>query len=77
MITTGNLIAYQYAVHNGYSEEITRSMVFTVLIISNIASMVSIQEYSHDSFKIENSAAQLLQGLERHDEKIDINYLQH
>ena len=36
MITTGNLIAYQYAVHNGYSEEITRSMVFTVLIISNI-----------------------------------------
>jgi len=36
MITAGNLVAYQYAVHQGYDEATTRSMVFTVLITSNI-----------------------------------------
>lgn len=36
MITVGNLVAYQYAIHQGYNEETTRSMVFTVLITSNI-----------------------------------------
>jgi len=36
MITAGALIAYQYAIHQGYSESLTRTMVFTVLISSNI-----------------------------------------
>jgi Ca2+-transporting ATPase len=36
MITAGNLVAYQYAVHQSYDEATTRSMVFTVLITSNI-----------------------------------------
>ena len=36
MITAGTLIAYQYAVHQGFSESITRTMVFTVLIAANI-----------------------------------------
>jgi Ca2+-transporting ATPase len=36
MITAGNLVAYQYAIHQGYDEATTRSMVFTVLITSNI-----------------------------------------
>lgn len=36
MITAGSLIAYQFAVHQGYNESITRSMVFIVLISSNI-----------------------------------------
>jgi Ca2+-transporting ATPase len=36
MITVGNLVAYQYAIHKGYDEQTTRSMVFTVLITSNI-----------------------------------------
>ena len=35
-ITAGTLIAYQYAVHQGYDESLTRSMVFTVLIAANI-----------------------------------------
>jgi P-type Ca2+ transporter type 2C len=35
-ITAGTLIAYQYAVHQGYSEALTRSMVFTVLIAANV-----------------------------------------
>ncbi len=36
MITAGNLIAYQYAVNEGYSESLTRTIVFTTLIVSNI-----------------------------------------
>jgi Ca2+-transporting ATPase len=36
MIAVGSLIAYQYAVISGLSEATTRSMVFTVLISSNI-----------------------------------------
>jgi len=35
-ITLGALIIYQYAVFHGFSESITRTMVFTVLITANI-----------------------------------------
>ncbi|UTA67959.1 cation-translocating P-type ATPase [Emticicia sp. 21SJ11W-3] len=36
VITLGTLSAYVYAVQNGYSEALTRTMVFTVLITANI-----------------------------------------
>ena len=36
MITAGTLITYQYAVHAGFSESLTRTMVFTVLIAANV-----------------------------------------
>lgn len=36
VITGGILIAYQYATENGYTENTTRSMVFTTLITANI-----------------------------------------
>lgn len=36
MITAGALLAYQYAVYQGYGESLTRTMVFTVLIAANI-----------------------------------------
>ena len=36
LITAGGLLIYQYSVHQGYTEGITRAMVFTVLISSNI-----------------------------------------
>ncbi len=36
MITVGTLLAYQYAVQQGFSETLTRTMVFTVLIAANI-----------------------------------------
>ncbi len=36
IITAGTLFIYQYAVHQGYGEAITRTMVFTVLIAANI-----------------------------------------
>lgn len=36
MITVGILLIYQYAVHLGYNENLTRTMVFLTLIVSNI-----------------------------------------
>ena len=36
LITVGGLLIYQYSVYEGYTEGITRAMVFTVLISSNI-----------------------------------------
>lgn len=36
IITVGTLITYQYAVHQGLGEALTRTMVFTVLISANI-----------------------------------------
>jgi P-type Ca2+ transporter type 2C len=36
IITVGTLFTYQYAVHQGWGEAITRSMVFTTLISANI-----------------------------------------
>ena len=36
MITVGTLLTYQYAVHQGYNESLTRTMVFMVLIAANI-----------------------------------------
>ena len=36
IITAGTLITYQYAVHHGFSEPLTRTMVFTILIVANI-----------------------------------------
>ena len=35
-ITVGTLFAYQYSVQNAYDEQLTRSMVFTTLIIANV-----------------------------------------
>ena len=35
-ITAGTLIAYQYAVQQGFSEGLTRSMVFTTLVSANV-----------------------------------------
>jgi Ca2+-transporting ATPase len=36
MITSGILLMYQYAVHQNYNEQITRSLVFTTIISANI-----------------------------------------
>ena len=36
VITAGALFIYQFAVMNGYNEAITRTMIFTALITSNI-----------------------------------------
>ena len=36
VISAGTLFVYQYSVHNGYDEAMTRTMTFTVLIAANI-----------------------------------------
>jgi len=36
IISAGTLFVYQYAVQNGYTEALTRTMTFTVLIVANI-----------------------------------------
>ena len=36
VIALGTLFVYQYAVYNGYNEELTRTMVFTDLVVANI-----------------------------------------
>jgi len=36
IITIGSLFVYQFSVHNGFNESLTRTMVFTVLISANI-----------------------------------------
>lgn len=36
LITLGTLFAYQYAIGQGYDEDLTRTMVFTTLIVANI-----------------------------------------
>jgi Ca2+-transporting ATPase len=36
VITLGTLFTYQYAIQNNYSEALTRTMVFTVLITANV-----------------------------------------
>lgn len=35
-ITAGTLLVYQYSVQQGYNEDVTRTMAFTVLIVANI-----------------------------------------
>jgi P-type Ca2+ transporter type 2C len=36
MITVGTLYMYQFAVHQGYDEAVTRTMVFTTLVTANV-----------------------------------------
>lgn len=36
IITLGTLFTYQYAVHQGYNEDLTRTMVFATLVIANV-----------------------------------------
>ena len=36
VITLGTLFSYQYSIRHGYNEDLTRSMVFTSLVIANI-----------------------------------------
>lgn len=36
MITVGTLSVYQYAVHNGYHQDLTRTLVFVALISANV-----------------------------------------
>ncbi|MDW5290691.1 cation-translocating P-type ATPase [Formosa sp. PL04] len=66
MITTGVLIAYQYAVLQGYNESITRTMVFTVLMSANIFLTVVNRSFYYSVFttiKYKNKLIPLVIGI--------------
>ncbi|WGQ12210.1 cation-translocating P-type ATPase [Pedobacter gandavensis] len=66
VITAGVLFAYQWSVLNGGSEEKTRAMVFTTLIIANILLSLVNRSFSYsvfDSFKNKNPLFPVIIGL--------------
>ena len=66
MITAGTLVSYQYAVHQGYNELLTRTMVFTVLISSNIFLTLVNRSFYYSFFttmKYKNNLVLLIIGI--------------
>ena len=66
VITAGVLFTYQWSVLNGGSEEKTRAMVFTTLIIANILLSLVNRSFSYsvfDSFKNKNPLFPVIIGL--------------
>ena len=58
MITVGTLFAYQYAVQQGYSENLTRTMVFATLVVANIFLTLANRSFYAsvvESFKYKNN----------------------
>jgi Ca2+-transporting ATPase len=65
-ITIGAMVIYQYAVGQGYSEGITRAMVFTVLISANIFLTLVNRSFEHSVWRTlgyRNSLVPLIIGL--------------
>ncbi len=66
VITVGILIAYQYAVANGYAQNTTRSMVFTTLIAANIFLTLVNRSFYYSmitTFKYTNNLVLLIIGI--------------
>lgn len=66
VITLGVLFAYQYAVQGGQSEEQTRAMVFTTLLLSNILLCLVNRSFTDcviDSFNNKNKLFPLIIGI--------------
>ena len=66
MISAGTLFVYQYAVQNGFSESITRTMAFTVLISSNISLTLVNRSFYYSIFttmKYKNNLVLIITGL--------------
>jgi len=66
VITIGALIAYQYSVSVGYSENTTRTMVFMVLIVANIFLTLVNRSFYYSIFttlKYKNNLVPLIIGL--------------
>ncbi|MCW5898990.1 MAG: cation-translocating P-type ATPase [Flavobacteriales bacterium] len=63
MITAGTLFCYQYAVHDDLGEELTRTLVFTSLVVANIALTLVNRSFEHsllDTLRYPNA---LLRGI--------------
>ena len=66
MITVGTLLAYQYAVSQGYNEAVTRTMVFTVLIAANVFLTLVNRSFYYSVFttlKYKNNLVPLIIGI--------------
>ena len=66
MITIGNLLVYQYAIYKCYNEETTRSMIFIVLITSNIILTLVNRSFYYSVFttlKYKNNLVMLIIGI--------------
>ena len=66
IISAGTLFVYQYAVQNGFSESITRTMAFTVLISSNIFLTLVNRSFYYSIFttmKYKNKLVLIITGL--------------
>jgi Ca2+-transporting ATPase len=66
VITMGTLFAYQYAVQSGYNEPLTRTLVFTVLITSNVVLTLvnrSFHESIFTTIRYKNNLVLLIIGI--------------
>jgi P-type Ca2+ transporter type 2C len=66
MITCGTLLAYRYAVQQGYNEALTRTMVFIVLIAANIFLTLVNRSFYYSVFttiKYKNNLVLLIIGI--------------
>jgi Ca2+-transporting ATPase len=66
VITAGTLLIYQYAVHQGLNEELTRTMVFTVLIAANIVLTLVNRSFYYSIFttvRYKNNLVPLIIGI--------------
>ncbi|HMS64364.1 MAG TPA: cation-translocating P-type ATPase [Ignavibacteria bacterium] len=66
VITMGTLTAYQFAVYSGFNEEITRTMVFTVLISANIFLTLVNRSFYYSiftTFKYKNNLVLMIIGI--------------
>ena len=66
MITAGTLLAYHYAVYQGYSEAATRTMVFIVLISANIFLTLVNRSFYYSiltTIKYKNNLVPLITGI--------------
>ena len=66
MITAGALLVYQFAVHQDFSEAVTRTMVFAVLITANIVLTLVNRSFKHSiitTLKYKNNLVLIIIGI--------------
>jgi Ca2+-transporting ATPase len=63
LITAGTLFCYRYAVHHGLGEDMTRTLVFTALIVANIALTLVNRSFEHSILDTLRYPNPLLRGI--------------
>ncbi len=65
MITAGTMFCYQYAVRNALGEDLARTMVFTALVVANIALTLVNRSFHHSLLSTLRYRNPLLRGIVR------------